>query len=72
MAEAVAAQVATGSDRIFGVMLESHLVEGRQDQKPDQQLAYGQSITDACISWDTTVEVLEKLAEAVRARRACS
>ena len=56
-----------GSDRIFGVMLESHLVEGRQDQKPDQALVYGQSITDACISWDTTVEVLEKLAEAVRA-----
>ena len=72
VAEAVAAQVAARSDRIFGVMLESHLVEGRQDQKPDQPLAYGQSITDACISWDTTVEVLEKLAEAVRARRACS
>ena len=72
VAEAVAAQVAAGSDRIFGVMLESHLVEGRQDQNPDQPLAYGQSITDACISWDKTVEVLEKLAEAVRARRARS
>ena len=70
VAEDVAAQVSAGSDRIFGVMLESHLVEGRQDQKPDQALVYGQSITDACISWDTTVEVLEKLAEAVRARRA--
>ena len=72
VAEAVAAQVAAGSDRIFGVMLESHLVEGRQDHKPDQPLSYGQSITDACISWDTTVEVLEKLAEAVRMRRARS
>ncbi|MEC7657032.1 MAG: 3-deoxy-7-phosphoheptulonate synthase, partial [Pseudomonadota bacterium] len=47
VAEAVAAQVAAGSDRIFGVMLESHLVEGRQDKKPDQPRAYGQSITDA-------------------------
>ncbi len=69
VADEVAAQVAAGSDRIFGVMLESHLVEGRQDQKPDQPLVYGQSITDACISWDTTVGVLDKLAEAVRTRR---
>ncbi len=70
VAEEVAAQLKAGSDHIFGVMLESHLVEGRQDQKPGQPLTYGQSITDACISWDTTVDVLDTLAKAVRVRRA--
>ncbi len=70
VAEEIADQLAAGSDHIFGVMLESHLVEGRQDQKPGQSLTYGQSITDACISWETTVEVLDKLASAVRTRRA--
>ncbi|WP_374571468.1 3-deoxy-7-phosphoheptulonate synthase [Phenylobacterium sp.] len=66
----VAAQVAGGEDRIFGVMVESHLVAGRQDLKPGQPLVYGQSITDGCIDWETTVTVLDRLAEAVRARRA--
>jgi len=70
VASAVARQVADGSTSITGVMLESHLVEGRQDLVPGKPLTYGQSITDACISWDKTVPVLEELAEAVRTRRA--
>ena len=51
-------------------MLESFLVAGRQEIGTDGELAYGQSITDACMDWDTTAEVLERLAESVRARRA--
>jgi 3-deoxy-7-phosphoheptulonate synthase len=51
-------------------MLESFLVAGRQDLKPGVELRYGQSITDGCIGWETTVEVLDGLAESVRARRA--
>ncbi|MBL8788488.1 MAG: 3-deoxy-7-phosphoheptulonate synthase [Deltaproteobacteria bacterium] len=66
----VAAQVAAGSTAIFGVMLESHLVAGRQDQKPGTPLTYGQSITDACLGWEDTVPVLDALAAAVRERRA--
>jgi len=50
-------------------MVESHLVEGRQDLSPDKPLTYGQSITDACINWDDSIVVMEKLAAAVRARR---
>jgi len=69
VAAAVAAQLADGSDNIFGVMLESYLVEGRQDLVAGSQGTYGQSITDACISWETTEEVLDQLAEAVRLRR---
>jgi 3-deoxy-7-phosphoheptulonate synthase len=52
-----------------GVMLESFLVSGRQDHDGGAQLRYGQSITDACMDWDTTSEVLEQLATAVQARR---
>ncbi|GBH27812.1 3-deoxy-7-phosphoheptulonate synthase AroG [Burkholderia vietnamiensis] len=62
-------QVAAGAARIVGVMIESHLVEGRQDLKEGCALTYGQSITDACIAWDDSVKVLEGLAEAVKARR---
>ena len=51
-------------------MLESHLVEGRQAPGPRQAATYGQSITDACLGWEATEEVLERLAEAVRAGRA--
>jgi 3-deoxy-7-phosphoheptulonate synthase len=51
-------------------MIESHLVEGRQDAKPGQPLTYGQSITDACVNWATTETMLDQLAAAVRARRA--
>lgn len=69
VAHDIATQIAAGSEQIFGVMIESHLVEGRQNQQPGQPLAYGQSITDACISWETTADVLEELAAAVRERR---
>lgn len=65
----VAGQVAGGDSRIIGVMIESHLVAGRQDVKPGKTLRYGQSITDACICWDDTETLLEELAVAVRARR---
>ena len=65
----VAAQVAAGDTRIMGVMIESHLVAGRQDLVPGQTLRYGQSITDACIDWPTSLGVLETLAASVRARR---
>ncbi|MCB1487603.1 MAG: 3-deoxy-7-phosphoheptulonate synthase, partial [Bauldia sp.] len=65
----VARQIEAGGDRIIGVMVESHIVAGRQDLVPGKPLAYGQSITDGCIGWDTTVAVLERLAEAVEERR---
>jgi 3-deoxy-7-phosphoheptulonate synthase len=66
----VGAQVAAGDRRIIGVMIESNLVAGRQNLVPGKPLTYGQSITDSCIGWDTTVTALENLAEAVAARRA--
>ena len=66
----VAAQVAAGDARITGLMIESHLQEGRQDIVPGQPLQRGVSVTDACISMAQTVPVLEQLATAVRARRA--
>ncbi|WP_332771586.1 3-deoxy-7-phosphoheptulonate synthase [Phenylobacterium sp.] len=66
----VAGQVAGGDTRIVGVMVESHLVAGRQDLVEGRPLTYGQSITDGCIDWATSVEVLDDLAAAVRARRA--
>jgi len=69
VAAAVAEQVAEGSAGVFGVMLESFIVGGRQDNGADKELTYGQSITDACMSWDATVPVLEGLADAVRKRR---
>jgi len=69
VARDVAAQIAGGDGRIFGVMLESHLNAGRQDLVPGQPLQYGVSITDACIGWDATADVLRTLADAVRARR---
>jgi 3-deoxy-7-phosphoheptulonate synthase len=62
-------QVATGDERIFGVMVESHLKAGRQDLAPGKALTYGQSITDACIGWEDTVPLLRNLADAVRQRR---
>lgn len=65
----VARQVAAGNTRILGVMIESHLHEGRQDIVPGQPLKPGVSVTDACISFEQTVPVLEGLAEAVRNRR---
>jgi 3-deoxy-7-phosphoheptulonate synthase len=68
-AQSVADQIAGGSKSISGVMLESHLVEGNQSYESDGSALYGKSITDACMSWDQTVPVLEQLAEAVRKRR---
>ena len=69
VARDVGAQMAAGDDRIFGVMIESHLNEGRQDHTPGKPLAYGVSVTDACLGWADSVESLEILAEAVRKRR---
>ncbi len=69
VADAVAAQLAAGDRTVVGVMLESFLVGGRQELNGSRTLVYGQSITDGCIGWDTTVEVLDALAAAVRARR---
>jgi 3-deoxy-7-phosphoheptulonate synthase len=68
----VGRQIAGGNDAIVGVMLESFLLAGRQDLQPGVRLRYGQSITDGCIGWETTVEVLEGLAEAVRDRNAAA
>ncbi len=68
--EDVCNQIASGSKQIFGVMIESHLVEGRQDLKEGVKPTYGQSITDACIGWEDTELALEQLANAVKARRA--
>ena len=69
VARDVGAQVAGGDKRIIGVMVESHLNAGRQDHAPGCDLEYGKSITDACLGWDDSVQVLKGLAEAVRARR---
>ena len=71
VAQAVGEQLAAGSSAIVGVMIESFLVAGSQDPGPAETLTYGQSITDGCIDWDTTVTVLDGLATAVRARREC-
>ena len=65
----VGAQLAAGDRRIIGVMIESNIVAGRQELEPGKPLTYGQSITDGCIGWDTTVEALENLADAVAVRR---
>ncbi|ACL66484.1 phospho-2-dehydro-3-deoxyheptonate aldolase [Anaeromyxobacter dehalogenans 2CP-1] len=65
----VAAQVAGGEVRVVGVMIESHLVAGRQDLKVGKPLTYGQSVTDGCLGWEDTVRVLDGLAAAVRDRR---
>jgi 3-deoxy-7-phosphoheptulonate synthase len=65
----IISQVARGSSSIFGIMLESNLLEGRQDVIDGQALTYGQSITDACMSWENTEPLLQELAEAVEQRR---
>lgn len=67
--EDVCGQIAGGNQGIFGVMVESHLVAGRQDLVEGQPLTFGQSITDACIGWDDTEQLLASLAEAVSVRR---
>jgi 3-deoxy-7-phosphoheptulonate synthase len=68
VAQAIGQQVGGGSWHVFGAMLESHLVEGRQDYKPGVAAVYGQSITDACISWEQTEPLLAQLAKARRTR----
>jgi 3-deoxy-7-phosphoheptulonate synthase len=72
VARDIASQLRAGraASPIFGVMIESHLVGGRQDRVPGKALVYGQSITDACLAWSDTEPLLRELAEAVRARRA--
>ncbi|KAI7825194.1 hypothetical protein BC939DRAFT_396266 [Gamsiella multidivaricata] len=67
----LANQIRAGDKSIVGLMIESNLVEGRQDVGPQgrEGLVYGQSITDACVSWDDTVKMLQDLADAVRVRR---
>jgi 3-deoxy-7-phosphoheptulonate synthase len=73
VANDIAEQIENGSKHIFGVMIESHLHSGAQKFTPGKDnpkaLEYGKSITDACINWDDSVQVLERLAEAVRKRR---
>ena len=69
VASDIATQVARGNNNIFGIMLESNLVEGRQDVVSGQPLTYGQSITDACVNWDDTQSLLLELATAVQLRR---
>jgi 3-deoxy-7-phosphoheptulonate synthase len=68
-AEGIAEQLAAGSKAIVGVMLESFLVAGRQDLDPGGELVYGQSVTDACLDWERTQVILDRLAGAVEARR---
>ncbi|OOG57362.1 3-deoxy-7-phosphoheptulonate synthase [Rhodanobacter sp. C03] len=67
--EDIATRIADGERRILGVMIESHLLAGRQELQAGQTLRYGQSITDGCIGWECSVQVLERLAQAVRQRR---
>jgi 3-deoxy-7-phosphoheptulonate synthase len=69
VAAAVAEQMAAGEMRVVGMMVESHLVAGRQDLVPGTPLVRGQSITDACLGWDESVSLLDTLAAGVRARR---
>lgn len=70
VAQSISDQLKDGNPEIMGAMVESHLVGGRQDVHPGQQLTYGQSITDACIDWETSIELLNVLADGVRTRRA--
>jgi 3-deoxy-7-phosphoheptulonate synthase len=69
VAKDIAGQFRNGAADVFGVMIESNLVEGNQKVVEGEALVYGQSITDACVGWDETVQILEELAEAVRVRR---
>jgi 3-deoxy-7-phosphoheptulonate synthase len=68
VAASICEQVASGSWRVFGAMIESHLVAGRQDYEPGKPATFGQSITDACLSFDQTEPLLEQLAAAQQAR----
>jgi 3-deoxy-7-phosphoheptulonate synthase len=68
VAASICEQVASGSAQVFGAMLESHLLEGRQDYVPGERAVYGQSITDSCISLEQTEPLLEAFAKAQQAR----
>jgi 3-deoxy-7-phosphoheptulonate synthase len=70
--EDISRQITDGDTRIMGVMIESHLVGGRQDNLPGQPLTYGQSITDACVNFDQTETILSSLVNAIRARHESS
>ena len=72
VADAIAVQLEAGDRKIVGVMVESNLVDGRQDLLPGRPLIRGQSITDACLGWDDTVKLLDRLAAGVRGRRAAA
>jgi 3-deoxy-7-phosphoheptulonate synthase len=65
----IAARIEAGERRVIGIMIESHLVGGRQNLEAGRPLTYGQSITDGCLGWLESVAVLERLADAVRTRR---
>ncbi len=65
----IAAQIGRGERRIVGTMVESHLVEGRQEPLAGQPLRFGQSITDACLGWEDSAQVLQVLADAIKKRR---
>ncbi len=69
VAQDVGTQLAAGDERIFGVMIESHLNEGRQDLTPGKPLDYGVSVTDACLGWADTLTALDILAKGVQQRR---
>ena len=69
VAQSIADQLSSGEQRIFGVMVESHLNEGRQELKHAADLEYGKSITDACLGWQDSIALLDTLAEGVRQRR---
>jgi len=69
VARDVAGQLARGEQRLVGVMVESNLVEGRQDLEPGKKLRFGQSVTDPCLGWEASVGLLQLLAEGVKARR---
>ena len=68
----IAKQLTDGNNSIIGVMIESHLIAGRQDAKPGNELTYGQSITDACLGWEDSKSLIHELAAAVRKRRSTS
>ena len=69
--ENIANQIENGSDSVFGVMIESHLNEGNQKVGPLSSLQYGVSITDSCIGWDDTEQLLRDLAQSVKKRNSC-
>ena len=73
VAENIAEQIESGSRKVFGVMIESHLHDGAQKFTPGKddpsKLEYGKSITDACINWEDSINVLQRLATAVKIRR---